>query len=148
MRVQLHRCIRFQAARAWRIVAALAAATFALGCAAKPAPCPPGLALAQRHELYFGLSIPGGAAVSASDWTVFLDDAVTPRFPDGVTVLEGEGRWRGGDGAIVEEPSRVLVILTDNENEGARIDEIRALYKQRFLQESVLRMETDVCSEF
>ena len=40
-----------------------------------------------KTELYFGLSRPGGAEkVSAEEWRGFLDNFVTPRFPDGLTV--------------------------------------------------------------
>src|SRR5262245_20410541 len=40
-----------------------------------------------RTELYFGRSIPGGGQVSDNEWEKFLADVVTPRFPDGFTIL-------------------------------------------------------------
>src|SRR5690606_41197674 len=47
-----------------------------------------------RLELYFGTQRPGGAPVTEAEWAAFLDEKVTPRFPDGLTVLTGNGQWR------------------------------------------------------
>ena len=64
-----------------------------------------------RTELYMGMSIPGGAMVSDSDWEKFLSDFVTPLFPDGFSVLAGRGQYREATGTIAKEPSHVLVFL-------------------------------------
>jgi len=40
----------------------------------------------------------------------FLQEEVTPRFPDGLTVLTAYGQWRDRSGEISREPSRVLAI--------------------------------------
>src|SRR3954463_6899250 len=47
-----------------------------------------------RTELYFGTDKPDGAAVTEEEWTRFLAEEVTARFPDGFTVLEGYGQFR------------------------------------------------------
>src|SRR5690242_10421816 len=62
-----------------------------------------------RTELYFGRNIPTGGTVSESDWQKFVDEVVTPRFPDGLTVLDADGQWRGKDGSIAREESKVIV---------------------------------------
>ena len=69
---------------------------------------------------------------------------VTPRFPDGFTILNSRGQWRGPDGRIVEEPSRVLIILyePDDLDVGQRIEQIRAMYQQRFDQDAVMRVDS------
>ena len=52
-----------------------------------------------RTTLYFGLARPKGS-VSELEWQIFLRDEVTARFPQGLTVWEAEGQWKGTDGAI------------------------------------------------
>jgi Protein of unknown function (DUF3574). len=97
-----------------------------------------------RTELYFGRSKPDGSMVNDEDWNRFLNDVVTPRFPDGFTVLDGTGQYRDKAGRIIKEPSKVLIFLYSRKNRktsSARIDEIRAEYVKLFSQESVLRMD-------
>ena len=47
-----------------------------------------------RTELFFGTAKPDGTAVTEAEWTAFLADEITPRFPDGLTVLSGMGQWQ------------------------------------------------------
>ncbi len=86
-----------------------------------------------RTELYMG-------AVPAEDWKRFLADTVTPRFPDGFTVLDAYGQWRAPSGEIRSLPSRVLVLLhpPDTASETG-IEEVRSEFKKRFGHISVLR---------
>jgi hypothetical protein len=69
---------------------------------------------------------------------------ITPRFPDGLTLLSGHGQFRNSAGVIVEEKSFLLILLYPVEDFRAssrRIERIRTLYKERFQQESVLRAD-------
>ncbi len=96
-----------------------------------------------RTELFFGTAKPDGV-VSEDDFIAFLDAEVTPRFPDGLTLLRGDGQFRGEDGVIFKEQSFVLILLypLDGFRESnRRIDAIRRLYKAMFQQESVLRVD-------
>src|SRR5262245_39608610 len=54
-----------------------------------------------RTELYFGMNKPGGGEVTDEEWSNFLSEEVTPKFPDGFTVVEGYGQWRDKEGKIV-----------------------------------------------
>jgi hypothetical protein len=95
-----------------------------------------------RLELYFGTQKPGGAPVTDAEWGAFLNEEVTPRFPDGLTVLTGNGQWRNAQGVITKETSAVLVILYEPSAEKeVAIEDIRAAYKDRFEQESVMRVD-------
>ena len=97
-----------------------------------------------RTELYFGRSIPTGGIVSELDWQKFVDEVVTPRFPDGLTVLDADGQWRGKDGSIAREESKVIVLLYPRKQRkmmNTRIEEIRFEYKKRFAQEAVMRID-------
>lgn len=106
-----------------------------------------------RTELFFGTARPDGSMVSDAEWDAFLDEEITPRFPDGLTVLSGAGQWQGDDEEIVEERSKIVILLYPREaidESNARIEEIRAAYEERFQQESVLRADDDrpVCTSF
>ena len=95
-----------------------------------------------RTELYCGRSKPDGGMVSDEEWEKFLADEVTPRFPDGFTILKGMGQYREKSGKIISEPSNVLVFLYENRKESRlKIEEIRAAYVKQFSQESVLRLD-------
>jgi hypothetical protein len=97
-----------------------------------------------RTELFFGSERPNKPEVGDIEFKQFLDEVVTPRFPDGLTVLKGFGQFRESDGAIVQESSFVLILLYPHEtlrDSSAKIEQIRVLYKQRFEQESVLRVD-------
>jgi len=109
---------------------------------AAAADCPEGAYAMARLELYFGTQRPGGAPVTDVEWAAFLDEEVTPRFPDGLTVLKGSGQWRNSKGVITRETSTVLVILYDPAaQKETAIEDIRAAYKDRFDQESVMRVD-------
>lgn len=101
-----------------------------------------------RTELFFGLSKPGGR-ITKRQFDRFVDDEVTPRFPDGLTVLSGEGQFRLEDGEIIEERSKVIVLLHGGGDvESKEIDEIRAEYIDQHDQQSVLRTDEPSCVSF
>ena len=102
-----------------------------------------------RLELLFGSARRQGAAISDEEWTAFLDTEVTPRFPDGLTVLSGPGQWRGKDGHVERERSFVLVVwYRPSRSADAQIEAIRSVFKQRFAQESVMRVDGASCVSF
>jgi hypothetical protein len=95
-----------------------------------------------RTELYFGAAMPDGV-VAEEAFREFIDEHVMPLFPQGLTVVKAEGRFRT-EQAIVKEPSFVLVLLypcQELADGSRRIDRIRAIYKGRFAQHSVLRVD-------
>ena len=104
-----------------------------------------------RGELYFGTTKDDGTAYSPEEFAAFLDKEITPRFPDGLTLLTGLGQWKGQTG-IIQERSQLLIILypADTAAESsAKLEEIRDLYEQQFHQESVLRADAyPVCTSF
>ena len=117
--------------------------------AAAQTACPGGLQPWTRIELHLGLGIPGGGEVSRAQFRNFLEGTVTPRFPDGYTVVEATGHYRYKSGKIAAEPARVLMILTKAPEEAApKVDEIVKVYKARFRQESVGRSHRVDCVAF
>lgn len=98
-----------------------------------------------RVELIFG----AGSIVTPRAWNNFLSREVTPRFPDGLSVFEGRGQWRGKNGVITREASRLLLIWFEPDGASdAKIEAIRSAYKQRFHQDSVLRADEASCISF
>jgi uncharacterized protein DUF3574 len=96
-----------------------------------------------RTELYFGTAKPVGA-VTEAEFKKFLDDVVTPFFPDGLTVIKGDGQFKGEDGLTIKEESFVLILLypVDGHKTSSRnIDAIRQAYMTQHQQESVLRVD-------
>ena len=111
--------------------------------------CPVNASAMARLELYFGLSKPDGGVVSDAEWDAFVAAEVTPRFPDGLTILSGYGQWRNAAQTIVREFSHVLIILyAPAADAELRIEAVRAAYKARFQQESVMRIDSASCVSF
>ncbi len=96
-----------------------------------------------RTELYFGSEKPDGSEVTEEKLEQFVDDEVTPSFPDGLTLLTGEGQFRDSSGEVIEEQSHVLILLysPDDTEASGEIEEVREDYKSAFEQESVLRVD-------
>ncbi len=115
------------------------------------ATCPEGWDQVTEYRLYFGRSDATGdpTAVSDEEWEQFMDDTVTPRFPDGLTVLDGAGQWRNSEGVVLKEQSKALLLLVWPDDEAqARLNELSDEYKRRFAQESVLLTSAPSCANF
>ncbi|GAA4831506.1 DUF3574 domain-containing protein [Saccharopolyspora rosea] len=95
--------------------------------------------------LLFGTQRPdGGAPVTDEQFHGFLDEVVTPLFPDGLTVEDAYGQYRDSHGRIERERSYRLTLLhpeSEAPRDDARIDHVRKTYQQRFAQESVARVD-------
>ena len=102
-----------------------------------------------QTTLYFGLNRPQGAAITLAEWQEFVDDDVTPRFRAGLTVFTAQGQWLGDDGRLAREESRALMLIHPLDSGSERgIEALRAVYKQRFAQDSVMRVDAPVCVAF
>jgi Protein of unknown function (DUF3574) len=102
-----------------------------------------------RTELFFGTEKPEGPPVSDDDFRGFLDSQITPRFPDGLTVVKGDGQFTDSAGEIIKEASFILILLYPIENvrdSNRRIESIRRCYLRQFDQESVLRVDDPFAS--
>ena len=87
--------------------------------------------------------------VSDAEWRRFLDDTITPRFPDGLTVAHTTDQWRGASGKVERERSEVVTLLhAGGAGEKDKIVEIVTAYKGRFQQEAVLRERSATCARF
>lgn len=104
---------------------------------------------AHLERLYFGRNIADTAVVSDSAWGAFVQDVLTPAFPEGATVWDASGQWRAPDGTLVRERSFVVELLhLVTPDVEARVQRVIDAYKTRFAQQAVLRMVTNVRATF
>jgi hypothetical protein len=102
-----------------------------------------------KDELYFGLTKPGGETVSESEWQEFVKEVITPRFREGLTVLDGSGQFLNSSGILIRENSKIVILIYESSQVKNRaIQEIIENYKGRFQQESVLRTTSEVKVSF
>ena len=114
--------------------------TAAPGC---PAPLKPALEI----DLYFGGEAGNGRAVSEAEWAAFMAEEVTPRFPDGLSVLDVAGQYREPSGRMVRERTKLLVVVVfDAPAHLAKVQAIVDAYNRRHSQNSVFRTEHPVCA--
>jgi len=112
--------------------------------------CEDGGELWHEYRLFMGRGSGGEEVVSEEDWAAFLTDTITPRFPDGLSVIDVAGQGANADGTIERERTKMLLVLVPPSDETAlnRMNEIGAEYKQRFTQDAVLRVITPACVAF
>jgi len=102
-----------------------------------------------RTEVLVGRNIPGGGEVSDSAWNEFVASYVTPRFPEGLTMIDGNGQWRNAAGVVERERGKILLLTHGDDAASQRkVDEVAVEYKRRFKQEAVMRIRTPVCVHF
>ncbi|WP_404785333.1 DUF3574 domain-containing protein [Altericista sp. CCNU0014] len=104
-----------------------------------------------RTELFFGLGKSNGSEVTEAEFQSFLSREVTPRFPDGLTLLSGRGQFKDSGGSIDREPFKLLILLYPIEKfarSSQSVEQIRQAYKTVFQQESVLRTDGQSCISF
>jgi len=131
--------------------ASLLALPLLAGCAATPVHCPPSTQAATIAEAYFGRAVRDRAEVTEAEWTAFLAEVVTPAFPDGLTAFDGAGHWRDGAGRILQERSKVLVVILPGEDATTartRLRSVEDAWKTRFRQQSVLTTYRPACVAF
>jgi hypothetical protein len=148
---------------AWRAVcaAAVVAAACLTGCASHRGAAMPAQAQAApvltgdaahpgqtqgwvETKLFFGLGPVDHPeqCISETEWRKFLDKNVTPRFPDGLSVVDLYGQWQGKSERAPERlhTKMMLILYQDDAENRAKIDAIRAAWKQNTGDQSVLRV--------
>ncbi len=117
------------------------------GCVSvKVSRCAAGERRAEVAQVFFGRNVGDRVGVSEADFQGFLDAEVTPRFPDGLSVSDAAGQWKGAAGPV-REPSKVLTVVL-KPGDRAKLGAITAAYKARFQQESVLTIVERGCVRF
>ena len=101
-------------------------------------------------ELFFCRGIRGREPLTEAEWAEFAAQIVTPNFPDGFTVFDGEGEWRNPrTGHIARDPTKILLVAVPRTPDLARrLSAVIEAYKVRFHQQSVGIITRDSCAAF
>jgi Protein of unknown function (DUF3574) len=119
------------------------------GCASLSLSCQDPARSMATAEIFFGRKIGNATLVSNAAFAQFVADEVTPRFPDGLTVIDGNGQWRDGRGILLREPSKVVLLAFHDDPVKQRgLVEIADAYKRKFHQQSVLTTVRAACVSF
>ena len=111
--------------------------------------CPEGTQRVVEYRLFMGRNSGGEEVVDDPTWDVFVRDIVTPKFPAGLTVLDGHGQWQDASGVVERERSKVLVILAQDDGETpGKVAEVAQAYKGLFDQYAVLVTSEWTCASF
>lgn len=121
------------------------------GCAGlAPQACAPGQQAMLSAELLFGRKIGDHVGVSEAAFRRFVDQEVTPLFPDGLTILDATGQYRDNERSrLIREPSKLVMITMRDEAENRdKLAAIAEAYKRRFDQQSVGLILKPACASF
>ena len=101
-------------------------------------------------ELMFGRNIGDKLGVSDTTWARFVATEITPRFPNGFSMVDAQGQWLDSDTKkIVRERSKLVTIVFDGAADAQqKIDDIVAAYKGRFRQQAVGVIVRPACVSF
>ena len=101
-------------------------------------------------ELFFARGINGREPLTDAEWAEFAGQIITPSFPDGFTVFDGEGQWRNPQtGRIGGGRTKILLVAAKREPDLAqRLAAVIDAYKTRFQHQSVGIIARDSCAAF
>jgi hypothetical protein len=113
-------------------------------------PCPDGGRKATAELVFGRVAEDGSGGVSEADFAQFLDGEVSPRFPEGLTVIDAEGRMMTPPaGSMIREPAKlVMIVLPGDKDDSTKLQAVRLAYVKRFHQQSVLLMTHGDCVSF
>jgi len=90
-----------------------------------------------RLRMFFGLSLPGGGAVSLNEWQEFEREKIAKTF-EGFNVVDSTGYYKGKP-----ERSKIVTVIVD-ENGIEKAHELARLYAKEFQQDSVMVVKAAV----
>jgi len=113
-------------------------------------PCDGTLQAQQVAQLLFGRNVEDRARVSEADFNGFVAREVSPRFPEGFTVIDATRQWRDARrGTIVHEAAKIIeIVLPSGEDNRPKIEAIVEAYKLQFQQQSVGLIVAPACVRF
>jgi CubicO group peptidase (beta-lactamase class C family) len=115
------------------------------GCMSAPKPaCPAGQSQLRTAQLFLSAKPP--AKITDADIRRFVDAEVTPRFPAGVTVVDGGGQWRGDENRLIREAAKVvMIVLPERGDPASKVEAVRAAYRAKFKQDSMVVLPPPAC---
>jgi hypothetical protein len=125
------------------LVVMLLGALVLTGCATVST-CGPNERAGQTAHLFFGRNIGEAPGVDEAAFQDFVARELTPRFPDGMTILDAEGRW-SHRGVLMAEASKMVILAQEGAIDRATLAAVRAAYQTRFSQDAVLQSVSTAC---
>lgn len=118
------------------------------GCATvQTASCPAGQSRLRTAELYFSRDLAGRPAVTDAAFRKFIADEIAPRFPQGLTVLDGGPQWHGKENRRLHDAAKVVLIAMPGDRDPAsQIEAVRGAYRTRFQLDSTARIGDPACA--
>jgi hypothetical protein len=123
------------------VLAAALCATLLLAAA------PARAADAIQTNLYFGLTDEDGTTISEEAWRTFVFEEVTPRFPDGLTVIDAYGQSNppASVAAMEGRYTKILILVHPDTDAAAKaVAEVKAAFMIRFERDSVFHTDMPV----
>ena len=101
-------------------------------------------------ELFFARGSMGREPLTDAEWAEFAALTITPNFPDGFTVFDGDGQWRNPQtGRIAGNRTKILLVAAPRTPDLAqRLGAVIDAYKTEFHQQSVGIITRDSCGAF
>ena len=129
------------------------------GCRRQAAPAPPmsmnacllpGEQPMLVAELFFGRNIKARGPLTDAEWAQFVAETITPNFPEGFTVFDGQGQWRNPlTGNIADGRTKIVLIAAKREPDlTRRLSSVIDIYKTQFRQQSVGTIIRKSCAAF
>ena len=84
------------------------------------------------YRIHLGTGV-GDKAVSRDLLKGFIDQQITPHFPNGLTITDSRGQWKSEEYGVIRERTIVVDILCpDTEESADKIAGIAKAYVERF----------------
>jgi hypothetical protein len=101
-------------------------------------------------QLLFGRGQGNAGRIAQADWGDFVARELTPRFPDGFTVIDSTGQWLNPKRRIIiRETSEVVeIVLPGDTYDASKVDAVIDAYKRRFRALSVGLIVQTACVRF
>jgi hypothetical protein len=101
-------------------------------------------------QLFFGQRVPQGGQITAQQWRSFIEQTLTPHFPEGFTVYDAYGQWQRSDTHVVgrEHTKVVMIAAADNPQVRDGIAQVTEEYRKQFHQQSVGVLTSPACGAF
>ena len=96
-----------------------------------------------QTDLYFGQSKPDGSMITKAEWDDFHETQIARIFKEGSTTTTVTGNWKDPvSHKLITEPTYVVTYYHKKSPQVSKqIDSLRNIYKNKFQQQSVLRVD-------
>lgn len=110
--------------------------------------CPAGQETLRTAQLFFARSAGEKPDFSEADFRAFMERELTPRFPRGLTVVEGGGPWRGDENRLIRDSAKIVQIVLPPNGDAQALQAARSAWSEAYGREPVLLIAQPSCISF